>query len=119
MHRQKGLTLTGFIVVAVIVVIALLLGFKLGPPYMEFYSIQKLLRQIASEPLAGSDYRHFVRRNFQLRSGVDNITAVNVNDLTITKDGENVVIVAEYTVRVPLVYNISACMDFRATSEQK
>ena len=117
MRRQKGLTLTGFIVVAVIVVIALLLGFKLGPPYMEFHSIQKLLRQIASEPQAG-DYRASLRRNFALRSGIDNITAVNANDLTITKDGENVVIVAEYTVRVPLVYNISACMDFRATSEQ-
>ena len=118
MRRQKGLTLTGFIVVAVIVVIALLLGFKLGPPYMEFHSIQKLLRQLATEPQAGSDFRASVRRNFALKSGIDNITAVNANELTITKEGENVVIVAEYTVRVPLVYNISACMDFRATSEK-
>ena len=117
MRRQKGLTLTGFIVVAVIVVIALLLGFKLGPPYMEFHSIQKLLRQLATEP-PGNDARATVRRNFALRSGIDNITAVNANDLTITKEGENVVIVAEYTVRVPLVYNLSACMDFRATSEK-
>ena len=117
MRRQKGLTLTGFIVVAVIVVIALLLGFKLGPPYMEFHSIQKLLRQLATEP-PGSDARATARRNFALRASIDNITAVNANDLTITKEGENVVIVAEYSVRIPLVYNISACLDFRATSEQ-
>ena len=117
MRRQKGLTLTGFMVAAVIVVIALLLGFKLGPSYMEFHTLQKLLRQIAEEPIKG-DLRTSVRRAFQLKSGIDNITAVNENDLQVTKDGERVVIVAEYTVRVPLIYNLSACMDFRATSEK-
>ena len=117
MRRQKGLTLTGFIVVAVIVVIALLLGFKIAPPYMEFYTLQKLLRQIAEEPIKG-DPRTSVRRAFQLKSGIDNITAVSADDLQVTKEGESIVIVAEYSVRVPLVYNISAVMDFRATSEK-
>jgi hypothetical protein len=102
---------------AVIVVICLLLGFKLAPAYMEFHSIQKLFRSLATEPPAG-DFRASIRRNFQLRASIDNINAVNVNDLQITKEGETIMIVAEYTVRVPLVYNISACMDFRATSEQ-
>jgi hypothetical protein len=117
MRRQKGVTLTGFMVVAVIVVIALLLGFKLAPPYMEFHTVQKLLRQLAAEPHKG-DPRMSVQRAFQLRSGVDNITAISHNDLQVTKDGDRVIITAEYTVRVPLIYNLSACMDFRATSEE-
>jgi hypothetical protein len=117
MRRQQGLTLSGFMVWAVIVVIVLLLGFKLGPAYAEYYSIQKLLRQISAEPHPG-DFRFSVRRSFALKASIDNISAVNANDLQITKDGETVTIVAEYTVRVPLVYNISACMDFKATSEQ-
>jgi uncharacterized protein DUF4845 len=118
MRRQKGVTLSGFMVWAVIVVIVLLIGFKLGPAYMEFHAIQKLFRQLASESMSG-DFRGQVRRNFVNRSSIDNITAINLNDLQITKDGERVTIIAEYTVRVPLVYNISACMDFRATSEQE
>ena len=117
MRRQEGVTLTGFMVVAIIVVIALLLGFKLAPPYMEFYTLEKLLRQIAAEPHKG-ELRNSVRRAFNLKSGIDNITTVNENDLQVTKDGDRVIITAEYTVRVPLIYNISACMDFRATSEQ-
>jgi uncharacterized protein (DUF362 family) len=117
MRRQKGLTLSGFMVVAIIVVIVLLLGFRLAPPYMEFHTVQKLLKQIAAEPHKGEP-RNSVRRAFQLKSGIDNITAVNENDLQVTKDGDRVIITAEYTVRVPLIYNISACMDFRATSEQ-
>jgi hypothetical protein len=59
-----------------------------------------------------------VRRAFQLKSGIDNITTVNENDLQVKKEGDRVIITAEYTVRVPLVYNISACMDFSATSER-
>jgi hypothetical protein len=117
MRRQKGLTLSGFMVWAVIVVIALLLGFQLGPPYMEFHTVQKLLRSLASEPRPG-DYRASIRRDFMLRSGIDNVTAVTEKDLQISKEGEQVVITAEYSVRVPLVYNINACLDFKATSEK-
>jgi len=118
MRRQRGLTLTGFMMWAVIVIVALLLGFKIGPAYMEFHSVQKLLRSIASEPRPG-DFRATIRRDFALRAGIDNITAVTANDLQITKEGEQIVITAEYAARIPLVYNISACLDFRATSEKQ
>jgi hypothetical protein len=119
MRRQKGLTLSGFMVWAVIVVFALLLGFKLGPPYMEFHSVQKLLRNLASEPQSkAGDYRNVIRRDFDLKSSIDNVTAVTGKDLQIDKDGERIVITAEYSVRIPLVYNINACLDFKATSEQ-
>lgn len=119
MRRQRGVTLTGFLVASVIVIFILLLAFKLGPAYMEFHSIQKLLRTLAAESVKGGDFRAQARRDFSVRSSVDNITSINHNDIQITKDGERVVITAEYTVRVPLVYNISACMDFQATSEQR
>jgi len=118
MRKQKGVTLSGFMIWAVIVVIILLLGFKLGPSYAEYHSIQKLIRAIASEPQKEGDFRASVRRSFALRAGIDNITAVTANDLQITKEGTTILIIAEYTARVPLVYNISACMDFKATSEQ-
>ena len=119
MHKQKGLTLSGFMVWAVIVVVALLLGFKLGPPYMEFASIQKLLRNVATDAQAsGENYKAAAWREFSLRAGVDNIQAVSANDLQIRKEGQQVVITADYTVRVPLVGNVSACIDFNATSQK-
>ena len=49
MRRQEGLTLTGFMVWAVVFVLVALFGFKVGPPYVEFYTIQKQLKLISDE----------------------------------------------------------------------
>jgi len=119
MRRQKGLTLSGFIMWAILVVIVLLLGFKLAPPYMEFQAIQKLMKNLANDPgLRVGDYRKMIGGNFALRGGIDNITSLSANDLVINKEGEKVVITADYVVRVPIVGNINACIDFSASSEK-
>ena len=119
MRKQKGLTLSGFMLWAIIVVVALLLGFKIGPPYMEFASIQKLLRSVAADAQAsGENYKAAAWRDFSLKAGIDNIQSVRANDLNIRKEGQQVVITADYTVTVPLVGNISACIDFNATSQK-
>ena len=119
MHRQKGLTLSGFIIVAILVVIALLLGFKLGPPFMEYQEVKKLIKSLANDPgMRVGDYRRSIGGAFVLRSGIANIQAINASDLVVKKDGEKVVITADYVVRVPLVGNINACIDFNASSEK-
>ena len=50
MHSQRGISLTGFMVFAFLAVAAALLGFKIGPAYAEFYTIQKIFRAMAAEP---------------------------------------------------------------------
>lgn len=119
MHSQKGLTLSGFLMWAILVVFALLLGFKLAPPYMEYAAIKKLMRTLADDPgLRVGDYKKAIAGNFGLRAGIDNIQSVGPADLVIKKEGESVIITADYVVRVPLVGNISACLDFNASSEK-
>jgi len=117
MRAQRGVTLTGFLVTAVILVFAALLGFKIGPAYMEYYTIQKQIRIVANE--VGAADRRAVENAFDRRANVENITAITGKDLEITKDGDGVIITAEYSVKVPLVGNLSACMDFRAGSDRK
>jgi hypothetical protein len=104
---------------AIVVVVALLLGFKLAPPYMEFMTIQKLLRSIATDAQAyGENYKNGATRDFALKASIDNIQSVSHNDLQVRKEGQEVVITVDYTVRVPLVGNLSACIDFNATSKK-
>ena len=119
MRRQRGLTLSGFMMWAVVVVIALLLGFKLAPPYMEYQGVLKLMRNLAEDPgMRVGDYKKNIAGNFGLRQGIDGIESIGPGDLNIKKEGEKVVITADYSVRVPLVGNISACLDFNASSEK-
>lgn len=116
MQAQRGITVTGFLVFAVIAIAALLLGFKIGPAYMEYYTIQKIFRVMAAEPSLKAASRGEINSAFNARAGVDNVKAISYSDIQVDKDGSGIVLSAEYSVRVPLFHNLSACMEFRPTS---
>ena len=118
MRRQEGVTLSGFIVVAVIGVFALLAVFKIGPPYWEYLSIQKQLKAISNDPGVRTGDRRAVDSAFVSRATIENITAITYADVQISKEGNDVVLSAEYSVKVPLFANLSACMDFNPSSKK-
>ena len=116
MRKQKGLTLTGTIALAVALIFALLLTFKIGPPYMEYFAIQKTLRAIASDPEAASGKRGPIEKAFALRAAIDDMPSISGPDLQIEKDGDQVTISASYSKRIPLFGNVSVCLDFNPSS---
>jgi hypothetical protein len=62
--------------------------------------------------------RRTVENAFDRRAVVENITAISAKDLEITKDGDKVVLSVDYSVKVPLVKNLNACMDFSVSSDK-
>ena len=116
MHKQKGFTLSGFLLWAIVLIVALLLGFKVGPAYFENYLIEKQFRVIAEDPALRSAQRNEIEGAFARRATMENIRAIEPHDLEITKQGDGLVISASYTVRVPIIGNASACLDFFPTS---
>lgn len=118
MHAQRGITLTGFLVFAMIAVGALLLAFKIGPAYSEFYTIQKIMRTVASEPAMQAASRGELNTAFNNRATIENIKVISYNDLEVSKEGGKLVITATYSVKVPLFYNLSAYMEFAPSSER-
>lgn len=116
MRRQEGLSMLAFLVGAVILVFVALFGFKVGPAYVDYYTIQRQVKIIVNDPEASTGQRKAIENAFDRRAVVENITVLQGKDLEITKDGDRVVIGADYTVRVPLVGNMSACMDFNVSS---
>jgi len=116
MRRQNGVTLTGFLMWSVVLIFAALLLFKIGPPYIEFLSIQSNLRAVANDPEGRAGVRRVVEDLFDRRSAIDNITSVKATEMIIARVGDNVVLSFEYTVCVPIVFNIRACMDYNPTS---
>jgi hypothetical protein len=95
-----------------------LLLFKIGPPYVEYITIQSNLKAIANDPEGRAGVRRVVEDLFDRRSAIENITSVKASDVIITQTGGGVVLSFEYTVCVPLVFNIRACMDYNPTSSR-
>jgi hypothetical protein len=119
MHAQKGLTLSGFLVWAIVVIAALLLGFKLFPPYYEHYQIQRTLDIIVNDESLRSLTKRDVESSFVRRATIENITAIGPDDLVISREGGGWVIDTQYSVKVPLFTNLSAYMDFTVHSQGK
>lgn len=110
--------MSGFLLWSVVLIFALLLGFKIGPPYFEYMTLQKQLKAVASDPAVRGGARKDVENAFMTRQMVSDIKSVTYKDIVITKEGDGFVLSVDYTVCVPVVSNIRACMDFNASSSK-
>ena len=113
---QSGLSLTGFMVFAFLAIAAALLGFRIVPVYAEFHSIQKAFRAMANDDSLINAGRGEINAAFNNRASIDGIKSITGGDIEVSKDGGRLVFEAAYSVRVPLFYNLSACMDFQPSS---
>jgi len=119
MYRQRGLTLTGFIVWAIILAFVALLGMKLGPAYAEYYAIKKQFQAIVADPGIVAGTKRDAEGAFVRRATMENIRSIGPADLQIAKEGDRMVISADYEVRIKLVGNISALLEFHPSSEKR
>ncbi|MDH5536102.1 MAG: DUF4845 domain-containing protein [Betaproteobacteria bacterium] len=116
MHKQRGVSLTGLIVWLVIGIFVILLAFKLGPAYMEYSAIKTQFKILANDPSLMGVARREVEGAFAKRAMMEDIRSIGPADLQIVREGDQVIISSEYSVRVPLFGNISACLEFNPTS---
>ncbi len=94
-----------------------LIGFKLLPSYIEYFTVQRIVSDIA---LARGARRHDagrVRAAFDRRAQIDNITAVKAPIWRSPSKATASSIIANYSARVPLFANVSACIDFEAKNK--
>jgi hypothetical protein len=117
--RQQGLTLISTIIVAIFVVAAIILGFKVTPVYTEYFGVKRIIAQVADEA-GGSGQEAEIRRSFERRSNIEqSISSVNSSNLVIRKVGGRTVIVAQWKRAVPLAGNASLVFDFLVDSSKK
>ncbi len=114
--KQRGVTITGLLVWLVILIVGALLAMKLIPAYMEYGTAKSAIDAIARERNATTPAD--VRRAFESRAAIDDITAVKAADLDITKQGNEMVIGFSYRKEVPLFANVGVYMDFAASTGQ-
>jgi len=119
MKKQRGVSLTGLLISAVLLIVVCLVGFKLAPSYMEYFTVKKVLKEIALNPEAKSGNAKDVQLAFSKYQMVEGIKVIEPADVVISKEGSEVTLSASWTVKIPFVSNISVVIDFEATSAGK
>jgi hypothetical protein len=111
-NKQRGMTTFSIVFLIGGIAVAAFLVMKMLPPYIEYFSIKKVLAAMAKQEDLNNMTPPEIRNAYDRRASIDNIKEVEGKDLQISKEGGNTVVSAEYSVKIPLVANISAVIDF-------
>jgi hypothetical protein len=114
-HRQRGLTMTGFLITAIVAVTVVMLGFRVLPPYIEYFTVKKIMAKTLEDSKQGFTLYQF-RRDFDLKASADYIDSVRGSDIEVAKEGNALVATAAWTRTLHLVGNVSLLLEFEATA---
>ncbi len=115
--QQRGLSMLGFLFVAMMLIFVAMLAMKLVPAYIEFFSVKKILNTMGQQSDLKSKSNADIRNDFIKRANVSYVTVVKPEDLTIDRKNGGLVVSADYVFRSKLVGNVSIVVDFSASSD--
>jgi hypothetical protein len=113
---QRGLSFSGFLFGAVILILVSITGLKLVPAYIQNATITNLFTVIANDPDMQNATIRDIKASFDKRASIEDIKAITADDIEIVKEDGRLVLSASYSVKVPLVANVSLFLDFNPTS---
>lgn len=113
---QRGISFSGFLFVALFLAMVSVVGMKLIPSYMQYGKIKNVFAEITRDPELQKATPREIRESFSKRANIDTIDAIKVEDIDIVTDQGRLVLSASYSVKVPLVANISLYLEFNPTS---
>ena len=116
MRYQRGVTLISLIIVGALVAMVAVVGIKVAPDVIEYFTIVKDVKATAQDPSIKGATVAEIRRAFQRRAQIDGINAISENDLDISKEGNEIVISFAYSKKVPLYGPVSFLIDFQGSS---
>jgi len=87
-------------------------GFRVLPSYVEYYSVQKVLEATLREEQSANPPE--LKRALSKRIQAEYIDSVNSGDLILTREGNVLVATLSWQKILPLVANASILLDFEA-----
>ncbi|WMJ70090.1 DUF4845 domain-containing protein [Stenotrophomonas sp. 24(2023)] len=117
MNTQRGITLTSFLVVLIVVGFFLYVGMKLFPMYQEYYAVRSAMKSLAKEPGVGGMPPATIQELFFKRlyiSYSDNVKPANVK---FDRHENGWTLKVNYEVRRPLIGNLDVVGRFDTTQD--
>jgi hypothetical protein len=114
-NKQRGITLSGALMGMILLALAGLFAAKLMPSYLEYFAVQKILKGMEQNGETKGSVKE-IRNAFDRRNTIEGVQAVQGEDLEVTKEGGEAVVTANWSVKIPMVANFSACLDFTVTT---
>jgi len=116
-HRQRGMTPIGWILVLLLIAFFTLIALKLVPIYIESFTVGSVISDLKNEPGITSMNSREITSIINKRFDINTITSVSADDIYVEKLGDKMTISAEYEVRKPMLGNVDIMVSFNKTVE--
>ena len=110
-HKQRGMTMIGWLVLLVFIGVIALVSLKLIPAYMEFYTILQSVESVHAQATPQMSARE-VQSALAKRFNVNNVESLDAKDLKVTRVDGRLIIRVAYEVRKPMMGNVDAVVKF-------
>jgi hypothetical protein len=113
MKHQSGMTMWSLLYVLGTLAFALFLFFKLLPPYMTDFKIRSALESLGRQPDAATMSKGDISEAIRKRLEIDSADNFDLGDtLTVEVRGNSKIVRIAYEKTVPMMFNISALLNF-------
>jgi hypothetical protein len=110
--RQRGLSMISFLFTAAVLVTIALVGFRILPAYIEYYSVKKALELTLADDSVQNVTQ--LRNAMGRRIDAQYIESVSAGDVRLDKVGNGLLASVTWQRILPMVANASILLDFTA-----
>jgi len=115
MFRQRGMTLTSFVVVLAVSGFAVYIGMKLLPMYQEYYAVRAAMKSLAKEPGVAQMPPETIRSLLFKRLDISYSENVKPSNVKLERAADGWSLRINYEVRRPVVGNLDVVGRFDST----
>ena len=116
-HRQRGMTPIGWVLVFLLIAFFALIALTLVPIYLKSFSVGSVISDLKNEPGISAMTSREITSIVMKRLDVNMVTDVGADDIYVEKVGDTMTISADYEVRKSMLGNVDIVVSFNKSVE--
>ncbi len=106
--------MTGFLFTTIVIIIFALIAFRVGPSYIEYFTVQKALDQTLRE--VQNPTISEIKRSMDRRLSADYVDSVHAGEVIVGREGNLIVATLSWQKVLHMIGNASILLEFEARS---
>ncbi|MDD3517640.1 MAG: DUF4845 domain-containing protein [Chromatiales bacterium] len=112
LKRQQGVSIIALVAGVALAVVVVTIGVRLLPIYMEYFSVNSILKDVSSQGGASKRSITEIRKSAERHFSVNDINRVKLTDIVLDTKGGKPELVLKYEVRTKLIGNVDGVVVF-------
>lgn len=112
-YKQRGLGVIGWLMAFVVIAMALTVGLRLVPVYLESFQVSSALSKLQDDARFSGSSRGELREALFRQFSIDDVDSVTREGVTFSEVAGGLQVVIDYERRVHMIGNLDAVAGFR------